>query len=170
MHFRSLALAALVGAVNAQTQAPMNLTAAAASANLTTLASLLNSTGLLTTLAGLQNITILAPNDEALAAFTEANASAANDTDLLTAVLQYHVVNGTVTSDQIQETPTFVSTLLTNETFTSLPGGQVVGAVSQNGSAYILSGLNNNSTVVTAVSLSPYLPFLQDAPADVDEP
>jgi uncharacterized surface protein with fasciclin (FAS1) repeats len=109
---------------------------------------------LLNALAGLSNITILAPSNNALAAFTNSSAgmSAATNPGLLAATLTYHVLNGTYRSTDITNKTAFVHTLLNNATYANVTGGQVVGALSNGSAVDIYSGLLSSSLVSQAVS------------------
>jgi uncharacterized surface protein with fasciclin (FAS1) repeats len=107
----------------------------------------------LQSLSGLSNITILAPSNSAFSQIDNETLSglAANE-GLLTALLQYHVLNGTYLSSAISNSSVFVPTALTNNLFTNVTGGQVVEAVTMGGNVTFYSGLLSNSTVTTAVS------------------
>jgi uncharacterized surface protein with fasciclin (FAS1) repeats len=109
---------------------------------------------ILQSLSGLSNITILAPSNDAFGQIDNETLSglAANE-GLLTALLQYHVLNGTYLSSAISNSSVFVPTALTNNLFTNVTGGQVVKAMSMDGNVTIYSGLLSNSTVTTAVSI-----------------
>ena len=98
--------------------------------NLTTYVSLFPD--LLTQLSMATNVTILAPSNEAFAAFLNSSVGAAlatNDTAAIEAVLMYHVLNGTHPAASIMSTPAFVPTMLTNTVYANVTGGQVVEAV-----------------------------------------
>jgi len=102
-------------------------------------------------LSSLQNVTLLAPSNEAFAAIgNETIQALASNTGLLTALLQYHVLNGTYLSSAITNQSAFVPTLLTNELYTNVTGGQVVEAVTVGDKVTFFSGLLANSTVSTA--------------------
>lgn len=151
MHSKLLKLAALASCVAAQEA--LNLTAALSAtpdlSNLTSYVSLFPE--LLSTLGSAQNITILAPSNEAFAKFLDSDAgSLINDTGVIQAVLQYHVLNGTYPGSAITETPAFVPTLLSNESYTNVTGGQVVEAVKQGENVVFYSGLLSNATVTKA--------------------
>ena len=155
MHYKYLSLAALAAGASAQT---MNLTAALMSSpdltNLTSYVSLFPD--LLSQLSMAQNVTILAPSNEAFATFLNSSAGSAitsNDTAAIQALLMYHVLNGTHPAASIMSTPAFVPTMLTNMMYTNVTGGQVVEAVTQGMDVEIYSGLLMNSTVTTPVRL-----------------
>ena len=153
MQFKYLSLAALAAGASAQT---MNLTATLMSnADLTNLTSYVSLfPDLLTTLSMATNITILAPSNEAFAAFLNSSAGMAvtlNDTAAIQAILSYHVLNGTYPASSIMSTPAFIPTLLNNPSYSNVTGGQVVEAVTQGSSVEIYSGLLANSTVTTPV-------------------
>lgn len=108
---------------------------------------------LLTALSNATNITILAPSNEAFTKFANSTLAqkVASDPGLLAAVLQYHVLNGTVTASQITNQSAFVHTLLQNETYSNVTGGQVVEAVKIGNDTVFYSGLLMNATVSQAV-------------------
>jgi uncharacterized surface protein with fasciclin (FAS1) repeats len=72
-------------------------------------------------LGGAQNITILAPSNAAFAKVDNATLSTLTaNPDMLAALLQYHVLNGTVYGSQITNMSAFVPTLLTNTSYTNV--------------------------------------------------
>lgn len=153
MQIKKLLPLALATAASAQETT--NLTAAVASSpELSQLAATLGFyPDLVAALADIPNITLLAPSDAAFEEFmNSSNAAALNDTALIQAVLQYHVLNGTYYSDNVTETPSFIPTSLVNSSYTNVTGGQVVKAVLTDGKVVFFSGLLTNSTVTQAVS------------------
>jgi len=151
MFFKSLSVLALAGQAFAQ-NTPTLAQALNSSSDLSTLAGVLNlNPQLVQALSGAQNITILAPSNKAFSSVPNATLQGLlGNAGLITAVLQYHVLNGTVRSDQITNSSTFVPTLLTDRQFTNVTGGQRVEAVKRNNTVYFFSGLLDNSTVSTA--------------------
>lgn len=153
-----LSILAFASAVLAQTNstAPNLAQALNSSTQLTSLSGLLALPGLaqlVESLSSAQNITILAPSNEAFASVGNATLGALTSNEgLVTALLQYHVLNGSILSSAITNTSQFVPTLLTNELFTNVTGGQVVEAVASGGNVTFFSGLLSNSSVVQAVS------------------
>ncbi|KAJ4342239.1 hypothetical protein N0V87_001224 [Didymella glomerata] len=151
-----VSILAFATAVLAQTNgsAPSLAQALNSSGSLSSLAGVLSLPGLGELVQGLssaQNITILAPSNEAFAAIGNETVQAlASNTGLLTALLQYHVLNGTYLSSAITNQSAFVPTLLTNGLFTNVTGGQVVEAVTTGDNVTFFSGLLSNSTVSTA--------------------
>ncbi|KAJ3939784.1 uncharacterized protein N0V96_009768 [Colletotrichum fioriniae] len=142
MQVKNLLPLALASAVLAQSQ--QSLTAALASQNssLSSLTALLGTQpALVEALSQAQNITILAPSNAALEAFLASPGAqgAATNPGLVAAILQYHVLNGTYYASQFTEEPQFIPTLLSNETYTNITGGQRVQAQTVGG--------NRNSTV-----------------------
>lgn len=105
-------------------------------------------------LGSASNITVLAPNNDAITKLlaSPAGLSLGNNTDAIAAVLQYHIINGTFPAAQIPEALTFVPTLLTNEKYSLVTGGQRVGVQREGEGVTVFSGAGANSTVVTAVS------------------
>lgn len=156
MFLKSVTFAALLGAASAQMTMDLNQTLAAN--NLTGLASLVGMVpGLLTTLNSAQNITILAPSTQSITQFSETpeGAALASNPELLQAILQYHVLNGTFPAAAIPETPAFVPTLLTNPAYTNVTGGQVVEPLRSGQSVTVYSGLLQNVSVIQPVSCPP---------------
>lgn len=67
-------------------------------------------------LGNASNITIFAPNNQAFEAASSALEALQATPDAISALLTYHVANGSLMSAGISETPTFLPTLLANET------------------------------------------------------
>ena len=111
---------------------PANITATAQAAGLTSLANALIQVNLLDTVNILPDITVFAPTNAAFAAINSTIAGLCNDQ--LAAILEYHVINGTVG----------YSTLLTNgETIPTLDDGANVTITLGNNSVKV-----NNANVV----------------------
>lgn len=105
-------------------------------------------------LSGLSDITLLAPSNEALDALLSNEAVASmltSDPSMVTALLQYHVLNGTFMSTAVMEEAAFIPTLLMNMTYTNVTGGQVVEAVKQGEVVSFYSGLKEEANVTKAV-------------------
>lgn len=122
--------------------------------SLSTLGSLVAQSPMIASaLSNATNITILAPTNDAFSTFLAqpgVNASISADPGLVTAVLSYHVLQGTIRSTDIPTTPAFPKTLLQNATYTNVTGGQVVKAQSVDGGVVFTSGLLQMSHVSTA--------------------
>src|ERR1700761_3814131 len=106
MLFKKLVSLFLPAVVLAQ-GTPDLATALGANANLSVLAGLVKAQPqLLQALGSATNITILAPNNNALSTLlnTTAGKSLASDPGAVTALLSYHVLNGTYFSSQIMNT------------------------------------------------------------------
>jgi uncharacterized surface protein with fasciclin (FAS1) repeats len=102
-------------------------------------------------LSGASNITILAPSNSAFQKVSQEQLSAlTSNPGLLTALLQYHVLNGSYLASAIPDDGVFVPTLLTDQMYTNVTGGQVVHATTEDDNVVFFSGNNNNSTVTTA--------------------
>jgi uncharacterized surface protein with fasciclin (FAS1) repeats len=154
-----LSLLAFASAVLAQTEGAQSLTQALnSSAQLSSLAGVLGLPSLAQFVASLgsaKDVTILAPSNEAFQAVGNETLSALTANEgLLTALLQYHVLNGTFLSSAITNQSTFVPTLLTNQLFTNVTGGQVVNAKTTGDNVTFFSGLLANSSVSQAVRIS----------------
>lgn len=154
MQLQNLITLALAGMASAQ-----SLSQALASQNstLSLLSGLLaQQPQLVASLGQAQNITILAPSNAALEKLlsnTNTAAALASNPGLITAILSYHVLNGTRYASSFNSSA-FIRTLLTNQTYTNVTDGQRVQAVSRNGAVTLYSALKQNSTVVTPVCTS----------------
>jgi uncharacterized surface protein with fasciclin (FAS1) repeats len=121
MFFKQLSVLALAGQAFSQ-NTPSLTQALNSSADLSMLNTVL---GLVPQIAqilgGAQNITILAPSNAAFAKVDNVTLSTLTaNPDMLAALLQYHVLNGTVYGSQITNTSAFVPTLLTNTSYTNV--------------------------------------------------
>jgi transforming growth factor-beta-induced protein len=99
---------------------------------------------MLFTTDGLQ---IVAPSDEA---FSKLQGFDLNNATLVTAVLQYHILQGAVTALALPAgPPKYVPSLLKNRAYTNVTAGQNVIVYRQSGDTIILaSGAGSRSTVV----------------------
>jgi uncharacterized surface protein with fasciclin (FAS1) repeats len=151
-----LSVFAFATAVLAQTNGTVPTLAEAlrSSTQLTSLDGVLALPGLaqlVQSLSSAQNVTLLAPSNEAFGSLgNETFAALTANEGLLTATLQYHVLNGTILSSAITNQSQFVPTHLTNPQFTNVTGGQVVEAVASGGNVTFFSGSLSNSTVTQA--------------------
>ncbi|KAL1612583.1 hypothetical protein SLS60_000812 [Paraconiothyrium brasiliense] len=153
----SIALAFCVSGVLAQ--APSLTDLIASQPDLSTLGTALGSVpDLAETLAGLSNITILAPTNSAFEALLaqadtpESIGVNSSDVQAIAAILAYHVLNGTYVSSDFSETPTFVSSLFLpsfdGSIRTNVTDGQNVGLTLDGGNATILSGELKSANVI----------------------
>lgn len=109
---------------------------------------------LLGTLGSAQNITILAPSNDAFGEIDNATlTSLTGNEGLITAVLQYHVLAGSYPASAVTNVSAFIPTLLDNPLFTNVTNGQVVEAVLSDGNVTFFSGLLSNTSVSTAVRM-----------------
>lgn len=130
-----------------------SLTDAINSANgsLSTLSTLLQGqTETLNQLGGASNITLLAPSNDALSDYLGNMSLTDIDPSDIAALLSYHVLNGTYMADNITDTAAFVPTLLTNEQYANVTGGQVVEAMKADDVVSFYSGLRKQSNVSQA--------------------
>ena len=130
--------------------------------------NLTNFTNFLTTygsniyanLSDQQNITVFAPSDLAFSKIPSqvlGPAFATNNTDLLRALIQYHVLPGLYPTSSLNGSFQFPATLLNNQTYSNVTGGQVVALVQQSGNLSVaVSGLGSRSTLTTTVRLLPF--------------
>ena len=154
MHFKTLTLAALASAASAQ-----NLTAVLA--GIPSLSQLETYLKLYPTvaqsLAAAQNVTLLAPNNDAFAKFLtspEGQSLQANNTALIESFFSYHILDGIHYASTFNSTPQFIPTALSPTTNLTLlqPGAFVEGVTSGNGTQF-WSGVLTESNVVSAVCL-----------------
>jgi transforming growth factor-beta-induced protein len=69
---------------------------------------------------------------------------------MITALLQYHVLNGSVPASAFTTSAQFIPTLLTNTSFSNVTGGQVVMGMLSGKTVEVFSGLKEKSTVTTS--------------------
>lgn len=98
---------------------------------------------------------ILAPNNDAFnkIPYSSLNdAFKANNQDVITNVLEYHILQGTHLAAQlVPGTPTFIPTLLTSPEWSNVTGGQVVQNIAQAGNVVVfVSGQGTRSTLTQA--------------------
>lgn len=133
----------------------------AQNSTLSTLVSLLQSQrDLLAVVAGLSNITVLAPSNEAfntLLSDPVVATAAQNNPSLIPALLSYHIINGTYYSGDLISAPdpVLLPTLLTDEAFTTVPGGQRVEVRGNSNGVSIYSGGGAESNVSATVCFFP---------------
>lgn len=134
--------------------APANLTSVlSGNQNLSSLVTLLQSVpDVAEALSGASNITLFAPSNDALNALNSSGVLSSGQEGLVQALLNYHVLIGQFTSENITETPAFPATLLNDTAYANVTGGQVVECRAEDDGVYVISGLKNNATVVEAVS------------------
>merc|ERR1712072_1370426 len=103
------------------------------------------------TLASWEDVTILAPSNDALETLMNSDAGSMLDNDeFVQSLLRYHALNGTVYSSNITQTPIFAPTYLNSSMYSNVTGGQVVAAQMEDGEAQFVSGLKQVSTVSEA--------------------
>ena len=156
MHFKNtLAVAALASVASAQNLTEV-LSGIPSLSNLTSYLQLLPSVA--TALAAAQDVTLLAPSNDAFTKLLSSPAAASfnlNDTAFVDAFFSYHVVVGTRYASSFNTTPEFLPTaLLPSTNYTLLQPGAAVEAVATNSSVVFTSGLLTQSTVTSAVCTS----------------
>ncbi|KAI1767950.1 FAS1 domain-containing protein [Hypoxylon sp. FL1150] len=141
----SLALASVASAQNA------SLTDAIGSqGTLSSLAAILGSnSAIMNALNNMQNVTILAPSNDALNSLNSDNIGMLTNSAYLQALLSYHVLNGTYYNTTFTNESMFIPTALTNKTYANVTGGQVVEAQLYNNNVTFFSALKENATIVT---------------------
>ncbi|KAI0100438.1 FAS1 domain-containing protein [Hypoxylon sp. NC0597] len=148
MQYKNLLPLALASIASAQTP---SLTDALGSQNstLSSLNVLLGSDSQFAdSLNNLQNVTILAPSNDALGALND-TASLLSDSGYLQALLSYHVLNGTYHNTSFTNQSVFIPTTLTNSTYTNVTGGQVVEARLYDNNVTFFSALKQNASIIT---------------------
>lgn len=157
--WRSFAAAtvALVAGASAQTGQLTDLgTLLSGQKNLTTFYSLIQKyPDILLQLPSTQGVTILAPNNDAFNKIPYSSLNDAfkdNNQDVITNVLEYHILQGTRLAAQLTPgTPVFIPTLLTSTEYTNVTGGQRVENVKQAGDVVVfVSGQGSRSTLTQA--------------------
>ncbi|KXT01321.1 hypothetical protein AC578_2703 [Pseudocercospora eumusae] len=157
MHFTSFFLSTILSAVVAQDLVSVLKSQPDLS---TLLAALEKIPDVTKTVAAACNITILAPTNDAFACVPPESAVgkalAAGDTEAITALISYHVLNGTYRSTDFKKTPTFVNSLLTpaltigGEAVTNVTKGQNVELILNGSNAEVISGRGKVSSVTKA--------------------
>lgn len=147
MHFKAFTLAAVAATASAQT---MNLTAALLSQ--TSLSNLTTYLGafpqFVSQLSAQQNITLLAPSNEAFTKLqSQTGGIAFNNTGLITALFSYHVLQGAF--PEFAELPRGMPSELMPGAYANVTGGQrVVASRNATGSTFY-SGLDLKSTAAS---------------------
>lgn len=100
-------------------------------------------------ISGLNNVTLLAPSNRAFATALNSSTGAAinaNQTDVINAILSYHVLNGSYSN--FSTMPHFVQTQLMPGMFANVTGGQYVEVIGRNMStnSSMSANMTNNST------------------------
>lgn len=152
MKVAALTLALAATAYSQNDSSALNLTAAlAAQPSLSNLTSYFGTQA--SQLGSIPNVTLLAPNNEAFAAFLNATpASALNDQNLVSAILNYHVLNGTY-SNFTNNSTDFIRTGLLPGLYANVTGGQRVGVIGGSNTTFI-SGLLQTSNVVNTTTFN----------------
>lgn len=137
-------------AVGVATAEPLANVLAANNNTLSTLNSILAGMPQFTqALTTISNVTILAPSNDAFAQAMKAMPGLTNDMNMVTALLQYHVMSGVMMSTAFTETPHFVSTFM-GMPFSMVTGNQKVELVKMDNMAMIFSGFKQMSSVTKA--------------------
>lgn len=147
MHRSIFTFPAFAGAVLAQGQSIASLLNSTSS--LSSLANFITTQApdVLTTLANASNVTLLAPNNDA---FSNLSSAPSNQPGFAQALLTYHVIQGSFSAAQLTAGTAFSPTLLTDTAYTNVTGGQVVETTPLDDTVAVYSGLFTHSTVVQA--------------------
>ncbi|KAH8811620.1 FAS1 domain-containing protein [Xylogone sp. PMI_703] len=143
-----------------------------AQSNLEDLGSLLSSQKNLSTFYGLiqkypqvllqipssGGVTLVVPSNDAFDKLPFSSLKTAfdnNDVDVITNVLEYHILPGVHTAKSLTPgVPLFVHSLLSNSSYTNVTGGQVVETIKQGGDVVVyVSGSGSRSTLTQADQL-----------------
>lgn len=157
MHFTLLSLFALASAAAAQTL----VDTVQSDPDLSTLLNIASKyPDLVKNVESQENVTILAPTNEAFAAWstTPLGEQILTSDDAVQELLSYHVLGAKVPASAFKTTPAFVPTLLNTPAFTNVTGGQVVEGKLNGTTIEITSGALEVSKVVKGVS--PFLHLL----------
>lgn len=108
---------------------------------------------LLSTISAANNITILAPSNNAFDDFMKSPMAMMANNSTIKALLSYHVLAGVYKSSDFMEMPHFLPTMLMDKRFANftMGGKQVVEAILEDKSYNLYSGLHMNSSVSMAV-------------------
>jgi uncharacterized surface protein with fasciclin (FAS1) repeats len=153
--FLGAALAVVTARAQEANSTAGNLTTVlAGNENLSALVTLLQaSPDIANALGGAQNITLLAPSNDAIGALNSSGVlSSGGQEGLIQALLNYHVLVGVFNSSSITETPAFPATLLNDTAYANVTGGQVLEVRVEDDEVVAISGFKNNVTVTEAVS------------------
>lgn len=93
--------------------------------------------------------TVLAYSDDAFEKYAQANANLSQDLDHMEALLQYHIVRGSYTIADFADDSIVPATLLSNQSYTKVSGGQRLELTSQDGKPVVVSGIKAASKIVT---------------------
>ncbi|KAK3387372.1 FAS1 domain-containing protein [Podospora didyma] len=150
MQLKHLAPLALAGAVTGQSLSDV---LAAQSGKLSALTGLLASNQTIyNVFANAQNVTLLAPSNDAITAFSASPMAAMlNETDFLAALLSYHVLAGTFYASNLSSPPNQqIPTLLTIPRYSNVTGAQRVVSKVDGNAVTFTSGNGASSTVQEA--------------------
>jgi len=155
--FAAATIGLLIAGTSAQTGTVGDLgSLLAGQKNLTTFYGLIQKyPNILLQLPSYQGVTILAPNNEAFSKIPYSSLNQAfknNNEDVITNVLEYHILQGTKLAAQlVPGSPVFIPTLLQSTEYTNVTGGQVVENVKQSGDVVVfVSGQGSRSTLTQA--------------------
>ena len=152
MHLPAFATLVAALAFTALAQAQDLISLLKATPDLSTLTELVSRfPDIVSALGTATNVTILAPSNEAFRKFLRSPEAAGASNATVKAILQYHVLSKKLPASEFKTTPTFVPTLLDNNAYTNVTGGQVVEGIVKGTDVKIISGLRAESTVVKAV-------------------
>ena len=154
--FLGAALAVVTARAQDANSTAGNLTSVlAGNQNLSALVTLLEaSPDVANALGGAQNITLLAPSNDAISALNSSGIlSSGSEQGLIQALLNYHVLVGVFNSSSITETPAFPATLLNDTAYANVTGGQVVEVRAEDDGVEVISGFKNSVNVTEAVSV-----------------
>ncbi|RWA04842.1 hypothetical protein EKO27_g10266 [Xylaria grammica] len=158
MQFKQSLLLTLISTSAAQNASSLTDALGSENSTLSSLNTLLQQNPqFLQSIGNAQNVTFLAPNNDALnAIMNNTNSSSPNSSSPISspadidALLRYHVLNGTYYASNIDNTSQFIPTRLTNTSYTNVTGGQRVECISDgNNNVTFISALRQNVSAVT---------------------
>ena len=107
---------------------------------------------LTTTINTVDNATLLIPSNTAFTKWLQNTVPPLTPSDIEN-TLNYHIIHGTFPAASFTNTAQFVSSFLTNTSYSNVTEGLLVGLINSDGNPQIRSGLDTNSSIVTPVCL-----------------
>jgi hypothetical protein len=105
-----------------------------------------------TTISTVDNATLLIPSNTAFTKWLQNTVSPLTPSDIEN-TLNYHIIHGTFPVASFTNTAQFVSSFLTNTSYSNVTDGLLVGLINIDGNPQIRSGLDANSSIITPVCL-----------------
>jgi uncharacterized surface protein with fasciclin (FAS1) repeats len=136
----------VIHVINKVLTVPVSASQTFLDAGLSSLYGALNATSLLSTVDGLENVTIFAPSNTAFESIGSLLSNASTST--LTSILEYHVVEGSGLK------PFYSTSLMNGSTITTLGGGSLTVYL-VNGSVFVNNARVTNPDLLIAYDSTP---------------